>query len=635
MCGIAGFVGAHRSAIPAAVELRSMCDAIAHRGPDDAGYHVRPGVALGMRRLSIIDVAGGHQPLANEDGTVHIVFNGEIYNYRELRTRLIPAHRFSTGSDTETIVHLYEEDGDALVHRLRGMFAFAIWDDRRSRLLLARDRLGIKPLYYRDTGDGVVFASELKSLLRLSHGPRVIDPRAVADFLALGYVPEPGSIYHGVRKLEPGHVLTWSRDEGLQIRRYWTPFRPEQTTIDEREAVLEVRRLLGEAVRYRLIADVPLGAFLSGGLDSSAVVAEMARQMDRPVQTFSIGFHEPEFNEAPHAAAVARALRTDHTELIVTPDVETLFDEIIASFDEPFADSSAIPTLLVSRLARSHVTVALSGDGGDEVFGGYTRYADYERRGAARLPALVRAALARAVRAAPYGMRGRNRLLELSRGSRGRYASMVAHPLRLEEGGVMRPGLASDDMAMENVLQRWFEAVPARDPVTTASFVDLISYLPNDILTKVDRMSMAASLEARVPLLDHHLVEFATSLPGRFRRRDGTGKWVFREAVRPFVPSEVLTKRKQGFGVPLPLWFRGVLRPRIEALSARGAAIGEYAEPAAVRRLVREHLAGRRDHSAMLWKLLVLQRWLASSRPVAAIGVRPSMARGVGEAVPG
>ena len=634
MCGIAGFVGAPQSAVRAMAELRSMCDVIAHRGPDDAGYHVRPGVALGMRRLSIIDVAGGHQPLANEDGSVHIVFNGEIYNYRELRTRLLPAHRFSTGSDTETIVHLYEEDGDAVVHGLRGMFAFALWDDRRRRLLLARDRLGIKPLYYWDTGDGIAFASELKSLLQLSHCPRVVDGRAVADYLALGYVPEPDSIYQGIRKLEPGHILTWSREDGIRIRRYWTPFRPEQTGIREEEAVREARRLLGEAVRYRLIADVPLGAFLSGGLDSSAVVAEMGRHMDRPVQTFSIGFREPEFNEAPHAAAVARALGTDHTELIVTPDVESLFDEIIAAFDEPFADSSAIPTLLVSRLARSRVTVALSGDGGDEVFGGYTRYADYERRGAPHLPARLRAALGAAVRAAPHGLRGRNRLLELSRGLRGRYASMVAHPLRLDEGGVIRPALASDDTAMENVLQRWFEAVPARDLVTTASFVDLISYLPNDILTKVDRMSMAASLEARVPLLDHHLVEFATSLPGQFRRRDGTGKWVFREAVRPSVPAEVLTRRKQGFGVPLPLWFRGVLRPQIESLSARGAAIEEYAEPTAVRRLVGEHLTGRRDHSAMLWKLLVLQRWLTSSRAVATIADRPSPSSAIGEAVP-
>ena len=435
MCGIAGFVGTRASAESAAEQLRSMCDAIRHRGPDDAGYLVDGTVALGMRRLSIIDLAGGHQPIGNEDGSIQVVFNGEIYNYRELRDDLLRAgHRLATHTDTETLVHLYEDDAAAMVQRLRGMFAFALWDSRRQRLLLVRDRLGIKPLYYWATPDGLAFGSELKSLLVLPDLPRSVDLEALADYLALGYVPDPRSILEGVSKLPPGHMLTWEPGAGASVSRYWSPFRPEDETIDEQTAAEEIRRLLAESVRYRLIADVPLGAFLSGGLDSSAVVAEMSRQMDRPVRTFSIGFNEPDFNEAPHASAVARALGTDHTELIVSPDAEALFDSVVAAFDEPFADSSAIPTFLVSQLARSGVTVALSGDGGDELFGGYTRYTDLLRRNIT-LPRLARSALTGAARLLPHSTYGRNRLLELGRGARGRYAGMVAHALGPAEGG--------------------------------------------------------------------------------------------------------------------------------------------------------------------------------------------------------
>lgn len=613
MCGIAGWVGFERGREAAMADLAAMCDAIRHRGPDDAGYFVGPRVALGMRRLSIIDVAGGHQPIANEDGSVRIVFNGEVYNYRELQEELRRrGHRLSTNSDTETIVHLYEEHGDAVVDHLCGMFAFAIWDERRRRLLLARDRLGIKPLYYWPSAHGLAFASELKALLQLEGCPREIAPEAVADYLALGYVPEPDCIYRGVRKLEPGHLLVWDAANGATVRRYWNPFRPEDPRLDEVEAAREIRRLLSESVRYRLISDVPLGAFLSGGLDSSAVVAEMARQMDRPVRTFSIGFDEPDFNEAPHAAAVARALGTEHTELVVRPEVEALIGDIVAAFDEPFADSSAIPTFLVSRLARSAVTVALSGDGGDELFGGYTRYLDLGRRDVA-LPAAVRVALGAFARRLPHGARGRNRLLELSRRSAGRYAGMVAHPLDPAEGGVAAPALVAAGHGLDDVLDRWLAAVPERDLLTRASFVDLISYLPGDILTKVDRMSMAVSLEARVPLLDHRLVEFATAMPAALRFRDGVGKWVWRKAIRGLVPDAVLDRPKQGFGVPLRHWFRRELRHHMDGLLRPDAAVLEYVDAGAVGRVVREHATGRRDHSALLWKLLVLQRWLETA----------------------
>lgn len=613
MCGIAGFAGLDRSLDQAREDLRAMCEMIAHRGPDDEGAYVAPGIALGMRRLGVIDVDGGRQPVANEDGSIHVVCNGEIYNFRELRQQLErDGHRFTTRVDTETIVHLFEERRERLVHALRGMFAIAIWDARRQRLLLARDRLGIKPLYYREIDGGVAFGSELKSLLRLPGPSPEIDPRAIADYLSLGYVPDPDCVYRGIRKLPPAHLLTWDRDRGVEVRQYWSPFRPEDPTLDEHEAASEIRRLITDSVRYRLISDVPLGAFLSGGIDSSTVVAEMSRQMDRSVRTFSIGFAEPEFNEAPHAATVAQALGTDHTEQIVRPDVEALFGRLIAQFDEPFADSSAIPTYLASELARQHVTVALSGDGGDELFGGYTRYADLQQRGPV-LPALLASALRSFARRLPHDTRGRNRILELARGVRGRYAGMVAHPLSPAEGGVARPEIADLGGTLDTLLNRWFDAVPGRDLLSQASFVDLLSYLPGDILTKVDRMSMAASLEARVPLLDHHLVEFATTIPARLKYRDGVGKWILRRAIEDLVPPAVLEKPKQGFGVPLRLWFRRELRPHLDTLMRPDASIFAFTEAAAVQRIVREHLAGRRDHSPMLWKLLVLEEWLTAA----------------------
>ena len=623
MCGIAGYVGRYRSREESAAELVAMCDAITHRGPDDAGYWVAPGVALGMRRLSIIDVEGSRQPIANEGGDVRVVFNGEIYNYRELRQRLHGSgHRLATDGDTETLVHLYEEAGARLVDSLRGMFAFAIWDARRERLTIARDRLGIKPLYYWESEGGLAFASELKSLLALPGFPRHVHRPAVADYLALGYVPEPECVYAGVKKLEPGCVLQWERGAPARITRYWTPVREEDPRMEAEEAAAEIRRLLTESVRYRLIADVPLGAFLSGGIDSAAVVAEMARQMDRPVQTFSIGFDEPEFNEAPRAAAVARALRTDHTELVVRPDVEELMERIVVDFDEPFADSSAIPTYLVSRLARERVTVALSGDGGDELFGGYTRYRELLGRDLP-LPAPVRRALGAFARRLPASARGRNRLLELSRARSGRYAGMVADALPVAEGGVAWDELSRQGHSQDALLRRWFDRVPGHEFASQMMLVDLMSYLPGDILTKVDRMSMLASLEARVPLLDHHLVEFAATIPSSLKMRDGTGKWIFRRAITGLVPDSVFHGPKKGFGVPIALWMRGPLRHHVDALLEPGSPLFDFVDPRAVEQRVSEHQAGRRDQSPLLWKLLVLRMWLQAQ---AAPATRPDPA---------
>jgi asparagine synthase (glutamine-hydrolysing) len=609
MCGIAGFAGDLADGPDAAERLRRMCDAIRHRGPDDSGYYVAPGIAIGMRRLSIIDVAGGHQPMTNEDGSVHVVFNGEIYNYQSLRDRLLAGrHRLTTRSDTETLVHLYEDHGVGFARELRGMFGFAIWDDQRRRLLVARDRLGIKPVYYWSTPNGVAFGSELRTLVTLPSFPRTLDSDAVVDYLALGYVPEPRSIFAGVRKLPPGHFLEWTRDGGVRVERYWSPAVAENARISEDDAIAETRRLLDESVRIHMLSEVPLGAFLSGGIDSSGVVATMARLSDQPVRTFSIGFPEPEFDESKSAAEVARLLGTRHTQLIVRPDADVLVDQVARALDEPFADPSALPTFLVSHLARRDVTVALSGDGGDELFGGYTRY--FELNDVTPMPAFARQALRGLARSLPHGVYGRNRLLALGHELRGRYASTVALPVREAEGGLLRDELAARALPFEQTLDRWFDDASPRDFMTQLMMVDVQSYLPGDILTKVDRMSMAHSLEARVPLLDHELAEFALSLPPSLKFRDGVGKWVLRRALADRVPSQVFGRPKQGFDVPLRDWFRGPLAYRLDALGDESSSIFEYVEPRAVRRIVDEHRSGRRDHARAIWRLVMLDQWM-------------------------
>jgi asparagine synthase (glutamine-hydrolysing) len=474
-------------------------------------------------------------------------------------------------------------------------------------LTIARDRLGIKPLYYWPNKGGLVFASELRSMLALDEFPREIDQNAVHEYLALGYVPDPACIFKGVRKLPPGHLLTWDAERGMQIRQYWTAVGPEEPESDEREAVEELRRLIAEAVESHLESDVPLGAFLSGGIDSSTVVAQMKKLTNSSVETFSIGFEEEAFNEAPHAARVARKLGTKHTELIVRPDADALIEQVARTYDEPFGDSSALPTMLVSELARRQVTVALSGDGGDELFGGYTRYAELEKRDALR-PALARRIARGLGGSLPHSTYGRNRLLDLSRSRRGRYAATVAEPLTAREGGVLLS--APPELELDNILERWFDGTVDRDFITQLTLVDLRSYLPGDILTKVDRASMSVSLEARVPLLDHPLVEFAVGLPGWLKRRDGTGKWILRKAIKGLVPDSVFEQPKRGFGVPLGRWFRSELSHRLESLLRPENSVYEYVDRESVRRLIREHRSARRDHSQMLWRVLVLDLWL-------------------------
>jgi asparagine synthase (glutamine-hydrolysing) len=608
MCGIAGFAGWEPT--DRKETLRRMCDAIVHRGPDAEGLDWSRAAALGMRRLSIIDVSGGSQPVENEDGSIVVVFNGEIYNFQEIRQRLVSrGHVFRTRSDTEVLVHLYEERGDALVTELRGMFAFALWDEKRQRLLLARDRLGKKPLYYRAVDGGLAFASELKSLTAAGLTNEAPDRASIARYLALGYVPDPWTIYPSVLKLRPAHILTWSRAGGIRVDRYWMPPAQADQTVDAVTAAREVRRLLEEAVRYRLVSDVPVGAFLSGGIDSAAVVAEMVRQSSGPVDTYTIGFADPTFNEAPAAAATAKALGTRHHELIVEPDVDELFETVACAFDEPFADSSAIPTLLVSQLAACDLKVVLSGDGGDELFGGYTRYVDYARR-AIPLPRVVRSAVRSVARLLPQHAYARARLIELGSTDVGRYTGMVANLLDVRDGGGAAPAVAAE-IEWEALLAGPFSETAARDPIGRLLHVDLLTYLPGDILTKVDRMSMACSLETRSPLLDHELVEFAMRIPTGLRIKGHERKITLRDAVRDLLPEEIFSRPKSGFGLPLSNWLRGPLAHRLEALTRNDSALTEYVHPPAVRRLAAEHRTGRRDHSPMLWKLIVLDIWLS------------------------
>ena len=613
MCGIAGFVGTGAfdrcGADGAAAVLRRMTATLRHRGPDEDGHRVFDSAALGMRRLSIIDLVGGTQPISNEDDAITVVFNGEIYNYREIRERLVGAgHTFRTCSDTETLVHLYEDLGSGMAEPLRGMFAFAIWDEPQHRLVLYRDRLGIKPLYYAALPDGLVFGSEIRALRAFPGVDARLDRSSIAEYLALGYIADPRTAYGAIQQIPPGHFLTW-QDGRSDVKPFWTLPLDEDASIEENEAIAEIRRLLAESVRYRLVSDVPVGAFLSGGVDSSAVVSEMVRLTDRPVRTYSIGFEEDEFNEAPVAREVAHSLGTLHRELILREDADALTESVLDAFDEPFADSSSIPTFMVARLARTEVKVALSGDGGDELFGGYTRHLD-QRRLPDGIPGAARLALGAIARRLPRGTLGRNRLIELARPARGRYAMAVTHPLRIDEGGVARPEVAAL-VDLDHVLDRWFDGVQRRDFLTQVSLVDLFSYLPGDILRKVDRMTMAVSLEARVPLLDHHLVEFAARLPARLKFRGGSGKWIFKQALRGRVPDLALDGPKKGFAVPLRPWLNGRLRHRVDALVADGAPVLEYADRHALGGLIREHRTGRRDNSAALWKLIVLNHWLA------------------------
>src|SRR5262245_11339963 len=622
MCGIVGMSGPElmENAAAARDQLARMLGVIEHRGPDDEGHYVEPGIAMGMRRLSIIDLATGRQPISNEDGSIWIVFNGEIYNHRELReTLLARGHKLRTRSDTETIAHLYEDEGERCVERLRGMFAFAIWDRRERRLFLARDRVGKKPLHYALAGRTLVFGSEIKSILQHPGVKREVNLRAISDFLSFGYVPDPATAFAGVYKLPPGHTLTF-KDGLISARRYWDF--DYSGDLDERglrepreeDYVERLRELIAESVRVRLESEVPLGAFLSGGIDSSLVVAMMAREMK--VKTFSIGFSDAGFDELRYARIAARHFDADHHEFVVTPDVCRLVEEIVWHHDEPFADVSSVPTYVVSKMASEHVTVALSGDGGDEVFGGYERYVvDRRRRRYERVPAFLRRAILRASQALPQGAYGKRFLRNIALEPAARYVDSVTYFDRDSQLNLLsddaRRALAGYDPARR--FERTFAASAARSRLERLLYLDSKTYLPGDILVKVDRMSMANSLELRSPLLDHRLIEFAQTIPASLKLRGLETKYILKRAAAGLIPEEIINRPKQGFDVPIRRWFNHELREMLDdrLRSARARERGDF-NHRAVLAVLDEHRRGARDNARHLWSLLVLELWRRS-----------------------
>jgi asparagine synthase (glutamine-hydrolysing) len=620
MCGIAGFVLREGRAEAAAV--RAMCDQIRHRGPDDDGIYVDGGCGLGMRRLSIIDLATGHQPISNEDRSTWVVFNGEIYNYQGLRDSLLAqGHRFATQSDTETLIHLYEQYGIDGLPKLRGMFAFAIWDGRRRQLTLVRDRFGKKPLYYTVQPNGLFFGSELKCFYPAGV-PLEPNEEALRLYFQFSYIPDPLSAYKGIHKLAPGGWLTYDAHGQVREGRYWKL--PEPVTepapgITEESAAARLREIFDESVRMRMIADVPLGAFLSGGIDSSSVVASMSMQSPDPVKTFSIGFEESAFNELPAAALVAKKFGTDHHEIVVRPDSVALVSKLVHHFDEPFGDDSAIPTFIVSEFAVQHVKVALTGDGGDEMFAGYDSFFAIDRlRRFDRIPQFARALLSQVAGAWPYSFYGKNFLRMISRPTPlTRYFELNYAHYFLRKALLEPEWMAPADQAF---LTRTFAdcLLPTgRDIIQQALYFEATANLTGDMLVKVDRMSMANSLEVRSPLLDHELAELAMSIPHSWKMRNGKGKQIFLKAVGDRLPPELLRLPKKGFGVPIAAWFRGSLRPMLwDHLTSRTFLERGMISERFVRHLLSEHDSGRRDNSHWLWMLLMLELWFRNLEQV-------------------
>ena len=611
MCGIAGLLSLGNKPV-FEEEVQTMCDAMVHRGPNDAGYYSADRIALGMRRLSIIDLAGGHQPVHNEDKTVWVVFNGEIYNFKTLRAALErQGHKFYTDTDTEVIVHLYEQYGERCVEKMRGMFAFAVWDTRRKSLLLARDRLGIKPLFYTAAGGRLAFGSELKVLLQLPEVERRLNWESVNHLFSTMCTPSTESIVEGVHKLKPGHILTASVKDGIRVREYWDVVFDPDYGKTEQYFIERLRDLLEQSVRLRLIADVPLGAFLSGGVDSSTVVATISRIGSGRLKTFSIGFAEQEYNELQYARQVAQQFDTDHHELVLEPNVLDIIDDLAWYLDEPFGDSSAIPTYMVSKLASEHVTVVLSGDGGDELFAGYDRYL-VERRERRRdnIPAPLRQAAGFIGHAMREGMKGRNFLRHLALNGAERYFDAGMLFGNSQKASLFAPD-AYREIQNRDSLAFWrgFLQKGRLNWLSGLQYVDIKNYLPNDILTKVDRMSMAHSIEARVPLLDHKFVEFAATIPPELKLKGVTSKYIFKKAMEGILPNEILYRPKRGFAVPLSQWFRGKLSPfmRDLLLSRRSIERGIF-NKSYLERLIEMNDRGR-PLDLQLWTLITFELW--------------------------
>jgi asparagine synthase (glutamine-hydrolysing) len=617
MCGIAGVVSTTRESNITEALVHQMCNQIVYRGPDDEGLYVADGAGLGMRRLSIIDLSGGHQPVFNEDRTSWIVFNGEIYNFPELRPELERrGHTFRSHCDTEVIIHLYEEMGADCVNKLRGMFAIAIYDKTKRKLTLARDRLGKKPLHYAFHRGNLYFASEIKSILAVAPELAEVNAQGLLEYLYYGYVPDPITAYSGICKLPPGHILEF-QDGKIRTRQYWDiPQYNTHAPKNEEECLEELEQRLFEATKIRLISDVPLGAFLSGGTDSSTVVAMMARASSTPVKTFSIGFKKDDFNEAHWARVVAQRFNTDHHELILEPDVVQTVAHLTSSLEEPFGDSSMLPTYYVSQMARQHVTVALSGDGGDEMFAGYDRYRIHdERRIFERIPGWARKFFRDQVfPRLPNSMQGRKFSYNVSLPWQERYIDHLSFlPAFERDTPLLSPDfrrILNDNDDPANVLRRYFAQAPAKDPVDQLLYVDTKTYMVADILAKVDRMSMLNSLEVRVPILDHLFVEWVAGLPPEWKLRGKQQKYILRKlAERVGVPREAIYRQKQGFSLPLVHWMRNELKDMLTILLEPRTLERGYFDANGVRKLMDDHLVRGKTMTGRIWRLLMFELW--------------------------
>ena len=620
MCGICGVVNAGNDSLIDKGILHQMCQTIYHRGPDDDGFYFDQQAGLGMRRLSIIDLVSGDQPVSNEDETLWVVFNGEIYNYKSLHADFVgKGHRFKTKSDTEVIVHAYEEYGERCPEYFNGMFAFALWDVPRRRLLLARDHVGIKPLYYWIGQDRLIFGSELKSVIAHPGVPREIDLVALDQFLTLEYIPTPRTIFKGVYKLPPGYRLVY-QEGNVHIEQYWD-IPDKDVPNDEKIIEKMLVELIDDSVRMQLMSDVPLGAFLSGGIDSSTVVASMSESSNSSVKTFSIGFDDATYNELPYARAIASRFRTDHTEEILEPDIADLAERLVRHLDEPFGDFSIFPTYLVSEVARKEVKVVLSGDGGDELFGGYDTYvAQQMDRYYRYLPASLRQGLIPTLMGKVPPRPEKKGLINKTK----RFVEGAALPSSLQHTRWMlfmtaedksylyQPDVSAclDGTSTASVLEGHFDRKTGFDPLAQQQYVDIKTYLVDDILTKVDRMSMAVSLEARVPLLDYRIVELAVNLPPQMKLYRGETKRILKQAMAGRLPHEVLNKPKQGFSIPLKNWLRDPLKPMMmDLLSPEKIQRRGYFNPECVSRWVSEHMNGTMNHSHRLWALMVFELW--------------------------
>lgn len=635
MCGITGGLWFDESKSINPEVLDRMVDSLQHRGPDDRGCHIepiandaaaiRPGVALGFRRLSIIDIAGGHQPMCNEDGSVWMVFNGEIYNYQDLHRRLEGSgHRFRSKSDSETILHLYEDLGTKCFEHLNGMFSIAIWDRNKRQLILARDRLGKKPLYYQFQNQQLIFGSELKALTHCPDFKREISPAAIDKFLTYQYVPHPHSIYQHTQKIPPGHFAIF-RDNTCTVTNYWNVDWSNEISISRSEACQQVNELLRDSVRLRLRSDVPLGAFLSGGVDSSLIVALAQQQLlgdkQQPIHTFSIGFHEADFDESKYARQVAQWTRSEHHEYKVAPDAVDILDDLVEHYDEPFGDSSAIPTWYLCQQTRKHVTVALSGDGGDELFAGYDRYrALWLSRWFDRLIPAAPILGSRAFQGLPTSHNQRSFLRRLQR-----FGEALNQPLARRYMNWVQ--IFSERMRVDLYSDAFVEQLPDEDPfeffeaawkqvgnrdlISKSSLADLVTYLPCDLMTKVDIASMAHGLECRQPLLDYRLVELAASLPAKLKFHSGKGKYLLRDTFGDLLPRQIWTRKKMGFGVPIARWFQNELRELTESrLLGNDARCHMYFRPEALTKMVEQHMSGKTNHCYRLWNLLFFESWL-------------------------